>query len=107
MSSPRKYARPLMLAWVMIALFAIWGTAVAEIGPTGIVADSIRLGSLPGGHNVVPNSSFEMASFVTGLSSVTFTDASGTPGWKVGYRTTSPDNMTEGTTLTPTTAVYS
>jgi hypothetical protein len=82
------------------------GALTAEMSPDGIVADSIRLGALPGGHNVILNSSFEMAAFVTGTSSVTFTDNTGTPGWKAGNRTTSPDNVTEGSTLTPTTAAY-
>ena len=79
---------------------------VAEIGPNGIVADSIRLGALQGGHNVIRNSSFELASGTAGTASVTFTDTTGTPGWKAANRTTTPTNMTEGTTLTPTTMSY-
>jgi len=80
--------------------------AVAEIGPEGVVADSIRLGVLSGGHNVILNSSFEGAAFTTGTSFVVFTDATATPGWKAANRTTTPDNMTEGTTLTPTTVSF-
>ena len=82
------------------------GGLTAEIGPDGLWADSVKLGALPGGHNVIPNSSFEMAAFGTGTSSVVFTDSTGTPGWKAANRTTAPDNMTESTTLTPTTMAY-
>ncbi len=82
------------------------GVLTAEMSPDGIVADSIRLGVLSGGHNVVLNSSFEMAAFTTGSNSVVFTDATGTPGWKAANRTTAPVNMTESTTLTPTSLAF-
>jgi hypothetical protein len=82
------------------------GVMLAEMGPDGILADSIRLGALPGGHNVVLNSSFEMAAFIQGTASIVFTDSTTSPGWKAANRVTSPDNVTEGTTLTPTTMSY-
>ena len=50
---------------------ATWGTA---IDATGIVADSIKSGSIPGGHNPVPNSSFELAPFAT-INVTTWTSA--------------------------------
>jgi len=42
----------------------VWTTA---LDATGIRADVIRLGTAAGGHNAVPNSSFELASFSTAL----------------------------------------
>lgn len=80
------------------------GVLTAQISPSGILADSIRLGTLSGGHNVVANSSFELAAFVTGTTSVLFTDNVGTPGWKAANRITAPDNITESTTLTAAVA---
>lgn len=44
---------------------ATWQTALSA---DGITADSIRLGTAPGGHNAVPNSSFELAAFTTPLA---------------------------------------
>lgn len=80
------------------------GQSMASIGPEGIVADSIRSGSLQGGQNLVKNSSFELSTLGAGTSSAVFTDSTGTPGWKAAYRVTSPDNVTEATTLTATVA---
>jgi len=82
------------------------GILTAEIGPEGITADSIRLGALSGGNNLVLNSSFEMSAFGAIETDVTFTDATATPGWKAANRTTAPDNVTEGTTLAATTLAY-
>jgi hypothetical protein len=67
----------------------------AEMGPDGVKADSLRLGVLAGGHNLIPNSSFELGAFITGAASAVFTNNSGTPGWKAANRFTSPDNMSE------------
>jgi hypothetical protein len=44
-----------------------WTTAISG---EGITADAIRLGTSPGGHNLVPNSGFELAEFATALSKV-------------------------------------
>lgn len=79
---------------------------VAEIGPDGILADSIRTGVLSGGHNLVLNSSFELAGFVSVSNNVVFTDNTSTTAWKVANRTTAPDNVTEGTSLSATTLAY-
>jgi len=82
------------------------GILQAEIGPDGILADSIRVGALSGGHNLILNSSFELAAFGAVATSYTFTDNSGTPGWKAANRTTAIDNITESTSLSPTTVAY-
>jgi hypothetical protein len=42
-----------------------WSNA---IGGYGIIADSITLGTAPGGHNAVPNAGFELANFTTVLT---------------------------------------
>lgn len=78
----------------------------AEIGPEGVTAESLRIGNLAGGHNLIKNSSFELGEFVAASTSVTFTNNSGTPGWKAGNRTTAPDNVTEGATELTTTLAY-
>lgn len=42
-----------------------WTTAA---NADGITADAIKLGSAPGGHNAIPNSSFELSAFATTLT---------------------------------------
>ena len=76
------------------------GLLTAQISPAGVLADSVRLGTLSGGHNLIQNSSFELAAFVTALTVVTFTDTTASPGWKAANRITALDNITESTTLT-------
>jgi hypothetical protein len=44
-----------------------WTTAISA---DGIVADAIKLGAAPGGHNAVPNASFELSAFATYFSKV-------------------------------------
>lgn len=78
-------------------------TFPAAITPEGINATAVNFGALPGGHNLVLNSSFELADFVAAVSAVTYTD---TVGWAAGNRTVAPDNVTEGTSLSITTAGY-
>jgi len=46
---------------------ADWSTAISA---AGIRADSIKVGIAPGGHNLIPNSSFENSPYSTGLSKV-------------------------------------
>jgi hypothetical protein len=41
-----------------------WTTAISG---AGITADSIKLGISPGGHNMIPNASFELSAFATTL----------------------------------------
>lgn len=43
---------------------------VTAIGPEGIIADSIKLGIAPGGHNAIPNASFELTAFSTTFSRI-------------------------------------
>ena len=78
------------------------------ITPEGINASAINLGALPGGHNLVLNSSFELAAFATAPSAFVFTSAtewlaapSGSPP---RGRVTALDNISEGADLTMTTA---
>ena len=73
------------------------------ITPDGINATSLRFGAAPGGHNLVMNSSFELAAFVALPSTFVFTD---TTNWAAGNRVTALDNITEGTSLTITTAGF-
>jgi hypothetical protein len=44
-----------------------WTTAISA---DGIIADTIKLGTAPGGHNAVPNAGFELANFTTLLGKV-------------------------------------
>lgn len=71
-------------------------TFPTAISPAGVNATAITFGESAGGHNLVSNSSFELAGFVAQPSSAVFTDNSGTPGWKAANRTTAPVNTTEG-----------
>lgn len=77
-------------------------TFPTAVTPEGINASAINFGAAPGGHNLVLNSSYELADFVAAGSTFTFTD---TTNWTAGNRT-STDNITEGTALTMTTAGY-
>lgn len=45
----------------------LWSTALSA---DGIIADSIKLGTAPGGHNAVPNASFELSAFASNLSNL-------------------------------------
>lgn len=75
-----------------------WGTA---IDANGIHADAITLGTAPGGHNAIPNSSFELSAFAT-LFSVLWTDAT---DWG-GYISTPVYANTGTTSLQMTSASY-
>ena len=75
-----------------------------EWDKSGITAQSLRIGNLAGGHNVVLNSSFEGGAYVTGSTTITFTDT--TNYWKAANRTTALDNISEGTSLTATTVAF-
>jgi hypothetical protein len=48
------------------------GVATTAITPDGIDASAINFGTLPGGHNIVKNTSFELAGFVAASSAFTF-----------------------------------
>jgi hypothetical protein len=79
-------------------------TFPTAITPEGINASAINLGALPGGHNLVLNSSFELADFAAAASTLTFTTSA---QWAAGNRVTAPVNITEGATaLTITTPGY-
>jgi hypothetical protein len=47
-----------------------WATSGVAIDGDGITATAIRLGVAPGGHNLVPNSSFENVPFLTAATKV-------------------------------------
>ena len=82
-------------------------TYESAVTADGINASAIRFGTASGGHNLVTNSSFELAAFGPVGSTAVFTDNSGTPGWKAANRTTAPMNMTEGAAdLQMTAAAY-
>lgn len=49
------------------------GVAQTAVTPSGINASAINFGSLPGAHNVLRNSSFELAAFVTAAAVQDFT----------------------------------
>jgi len=72
------------------------GSFETAINADGINASAVRFGSAAGGHNLILNSSFELAGFVAAPSTAVFTDNAGTPGWKAANRTTAPVNTTEG-----------
>lgn len=74
-----------------------WTTAISA---EGIVADAIRLGASPGGHNSIPNSSFELSAFATYLTKVWTSSAD----WATG--TSQVAVSTAGTSLTLTNATY-
>lgn len=74
----------------------------AAITPEGINASAINFGSIPGGHNLVLNSSFELADFVAAPSTFEFTDNT---DWAAGARVTALDNITEGATALTATSV--
>lgn len=48
------------------------GVAQAAITPDGINASAVTFGSLPGGHNLLQNSSFELADFAAAASTATW-----------------------------------
>jgi hypothetical protein len=73
------------------------------ITPEGINASAINFGEMPGGHNLVLNSSFELADFAAAASTLTFTDAT---QWVLANRVTAPDNVSESTSLTMTAPGY-
>jgi hypothetical protein len=74
-----------------------WTTAV---GPEGIQADSITLGTAPGGHNAVPNAGFELANFTTPLSKTWTVTTDWDDGLSQVYVNVS------GSSLTLTSAAY-
>lgn len=78
-------------------------TFPAAITPDGINASAINFGSVPGGHNLILNSSFELGEFVAAASQFIFTD---TTNWTAANRVTAPVNITEGTDLQMTTPGY-
>ena len=72
-------------------------TFPTAITPEGINASSITFGNAPGGHNLVLNSSFELAGFVAAPSTFVFTDFN---QWAAANRVTAPDNITDGGAVT-------
>lgn len=65
-----------------LGALATWSTAISA---AGIRADSIQVGIAPGGHNMLPNSSFEVSEYSSGLSKTwsSTADFSGTIGTDV------------------------
>ena len=76
---------------------ATYGTTITG---EGIRADSIKVGIAPGGHNLIPNSSFEISPFTTGLTHTWPTDAA----WGTAVATVNMN--TGGGSLTMTDATY-
>lgn len=72
-------------------------TFPTAITPEGINASAISFGNAPGGHNLILNSSFELADFVAAPSVVTFTDFN---MWAAANRTVAPDNIADGGAIT-------
>lgn len=79
------------------------GTFPLAITPEGINASAINFGALPGGHNLIVNSSFELSGFVAAASSFTFTSAT---EWAAANRVTALANISEGASLVMTTPGY-
>lgn len=48
------------------------GVEIAALTPDGVSASALTFGSLPGGHNVILNSGFELAAFGTGPAEATW-----------------------------------
>lgn len=55
-----------------LGVLANWTTSISA---SGIVADTIKVGIAPGGHNLIPNSSFENTPFSTNLDNIWPTDS--------------------------------
>lgn len=86
-------------------------TDEAAFTPDGLNASAIRFGAAGGGHNLIFNSSYELADFVAASTLRVFTDnttsGGSDPAWHANFRTTSPDNLTEGaTSLTAATLAF-
>lgn len=78
------------------------GVATTAINDSGINASALGFGSLPGGHNVILNSSFELSDFAAAPTTVTWTAAADWSSTNV-----SKTNLTEGAgALTMTAASY-
>lgn len=78
---------------------ATWGTAISA---DGIRADSILLGTAPGGHNAIPNASFELSAF-NQLATVVWTTAA---NWQAHIAGSDVNINDSGTELTMTTVTY-
>jgi hypothetical protein len=72
-------------------------TFPTAITPEGINASAISFGNAPGGHNLILNSSFELADFVSAPFSFVFTDFN---QWAAANRTVAPDNIADGGAVT-------
>lgn len=67
------------------------------VTPDGINASVINFGASPGGHNLILNSSFELADFVAGSTVLTYTDFN---KWAAAQRFVAPANITDGGAVT-------
>lgn len=70
---------------------------VAALTADGLNASAINFGSAPGGHNIILNSSFELADFVAAATQFAFTDFN---QWAAAQRFTAPDNIADGGAVT-------
>ena len=78
------------------------GVATSAITPDGINATAINFGTLPGGHNLLQNSSFELADFATAPNTKTWDVAADWTGTQV-----SSTNVTNGAnSVTATASTY-
>jgi hypothetical protein len=78
------------------------GVEQATLTPDGLNASALTFGSLPGGHNVILNSSFELSDFAAEPSQATWTASGDWSGTEVDS-----DNLTTGAgALTMAAASY-
>jgi len=81
------------------------GVSVASLSPDGVNASALTFGALPGGHNIILNSSFELAAFGAGATAVPFTstaDFSDTGN----YELVSQTNISTSNNLTQTGVAF-
>lgn len=75
------------------------GVETAAITPEGVNASALIFGSLPGGHNVVLNSGFELAAFGTGATQAVWDVTSDFTGTEVSKSNVTVSNGLSATSL--------
>lgn len=71
-------SRRIFISGSSIELFDADGGSIVALSPDGINASSITSGALPGGSNLIPNSSFELSPFPTSGLTYILSTATGT-----------------------------
>jgi hypothetical protein len=69
--------RRVLIAGDQVTLFDDNGNSVVAFNADGVNASAITTGSMPGGSNLVPNSSFELSPFPAAASALTETSIAG------------------------------